>query len=105
MTLFKNLKELLQLPLSKTENTLCMVVSEQEGAEIWIAGRKTKFLTPKLVAVPKNRDVLVEIRQLGFEPNRTWVRGSHNLSFHYCDLKRIPLKLVTNEGNLTCSRP
>ncbi len=92
MTLFKNLRELLLLP--KKEKSLCMVVSEQEGAEIWIAGKKTNYCTPKLVVVPKDKDVLVEVKQVGFEPHRTWVRSTHNLSFHYCDLKRIPLRVV-----------
>lgn len=99
MTLFENLRELLQLPLTRTEKSLCMVVSEQLGAEIWIGGKKTNYHTPKLVVVPKGKDVLVEVKQVGFQNHRVWVRSIHNLSFHYCDLKRIPLHIVGKQPN------
>ena len=95
MTLFKNLRELLGAP--KKENCLCMVVSEQEGAEIWVNGQKTNYTTPRLVAIPKHTETEVEVRMIGHEPHKAWVRSSHNLSYYYCNLKRIPLRLIHNE--------
>lgn len=95
MTWFKNLRELLGSP--KPENCLCMVVSEQEGAEIWVNGQKTNYVTPRLVAIEKNKDTQIEVRLTGHDSHKAWVRSSHNLSYYYCNLKRIPLRLVHNE--------
>lgn len=81
-----------------------MVVAEQEHSEIWINGQRTNFQTPRLVAIPKNKDVLIEVKRVGFESHQAWVRSGHSLSFHYCELKRIPLRLLQNENfeNQTC---
>lgn len=91
--MFKNLKELIQWP--KKEKCLCMVVSEQEGAEIWVNGRFTGATTPQLIPVYKNQDVLLEVKQRGYETHRVSLRSPQQLSFHYCDLQRIPLRLVS----------
>jgi hypothetical protein len=92
--LFRTLKELLGF---KKEYSLCMVVSEQEGAEIWVDGRRTAFQTPRLVAIPQNREVAIELRHPGHENHRAYVKSGHKLSFYHCDLKRIPLRLVADE--------
>ncbi|MFM6928872.1 MAG: hypothetical protein ACKOX6_10445 [Bdellovibrio sp.] len=95
MTWFKNLRELIGAP--KKENGLCMVVSEQEGSEIWVNGQRTNFVTPRLVAIVKDEETEIEVRMIGHEPHKAWVRSSHNLSYYYCNLKRIPLRLVHDE--------
>lgn len=91
--MFRSLRQLLRV-----ERGLCMVVAEQESSEIWIDGERTSYRTPKLVAIPKNRSVLLEVKRAGFETHQAWVRSVHDLSFHYCELKRIPLRLLQNEN-------
>lgn len=92
---FKTLRDLLKLP--KKDMGMCMVVSEQEGAEIWVNGEQTALVTPRLVAIPKNEDVKIEVRLTGHEPHWALVNSSHNLSYYYCNLQRIPLRLVRDE--------
>ncbi|WP_413557743.1 hypothetical protein [Bdellovibrio sp. HCB209] len=95
MAMFKTLRELLKHP--KKDLCMCMVVSEQEGAEIWMNGEQTAVVTPRLVAIPKNEDVKIQVRMIGHEPHEALVRSSHNLSYYYCNLERIPLRLVRDE--------
>lgn len=76
---------------------LCMVVSEQEGAEIWIDGKKTNYLTPKLVALPKGAEVKITVKLIGHKDHTAFVRSSHNLTYYHCNLERIPLRLIHNE--------
>jgi hypothetical protein len=92
MAWFRNLKEL--LGLQRYNNALCMVVSEQEGAEIWLEGKKLALVTPAMVAIPKNQDVIITVKQIGHEPHVERVRTAHSLSYFYCDLKRIPLRVI-----------
>lgn len=95
MAWFKNLREL--LGLEKTDMCLCMVVSEQEGAEIWVEDEKTRYVTPKLVAIKKGHPVKITVKMIGHESHTAVVRSSHNLTYYYCNLERIPLRLVSNE--------
>lgn len=105
MTLFKNLRELLGATSTAPKRTagkasadgmcLCMVVSEQEGAEIWVQGVRTNFVTPKLVAIAKDQPVDIEVRLVGHENHKASVRSSHDLTYYYCNLKRIPFKLIS----------
>lgn len=99
MALFRNLRELLGMKSDKgltppNGHCLCMVVSEQEGAEIWVDGVKTNFVTPKLVAIPKDQSVRIDVRLVGHEDHHAYVRSTHNLTYYYCNLTRIPLKLI-----------
>ncbi|MEN0060363.1 MAG: hypothetical protein AAGB31_16100 [Bdellovibrio sp.] len=102
MTWFQNLREFLgwgrlsAFCITK-DAYLCMVVSEQEGAEIWVEDRRTGDVTPKLMALPKNKDVKVTLRKPGFVDQTAWIRSSHNLSYYYCSLERPRLRLVSNE--------
>ncbi|MNT47079.1 hypothetical protein D3C72_1837650 [compost metagenome] len=75
-----------------------MVVSEQEGAEIWINDQKTSYQTPKLVAIPLKKETKVTVKLTGHEAHTSWVRSSHKLSYYYCSLNRIPLRLIKNEN-------
>lgn len=95
MAWFKNLREL--LGLERPEMCLCMVISEQEGAEIWVEDQKTRYVTPKLVAIKKDHPVKITVKMVGHEAHTSVVRSSHNLTYFYCNLKRIPLRLVSNE--------
>lgn len=96
MAWFKNLSEL--LGLQKKEMCLCMVVSEQEGAEIWVDGQKTNYTTPRLVAIAKDTPVKITVKMFAHEPHSAVVQSRHSLTYYYCDLKRIPLRLVSNEN-------
>jgi hypothetical protein len=95
MIWFNNLREL--VGFKKEELCLCMVVSEQEGAEIWINDKNTHLTTPKMVSIPKNKEVKVTVKLTGHYENSALVKSSHNLSFYHCELKRIPLKVIYNE--------
>lgn len=93
MAFIGNLRDFL-----KVEKSMCMIVAEQDSSEIWINGQRTDYQTPQLIPLPKNKPVLLEVKQLGHEPYQAWVRSSHPKSFHYCDLKRIPLRLIHDEN-------
>ncbi|WII73675.1 hypothetical protein QJS83_07280 [Bdellovibrio sp. 22V] len=96
MAWFKNLRQL--LGLQKPEPMcLCMVVSEQEGAEIWLDGVKTNFVTPKIVAIPKSTDIKLTIKMVGHHDHEAVVSSPHTLTYYYCNLERIPLRLISNE--------
>lgn len=101
MAWFKTLREL--LGLEKPEMCLCMVISEQEGAEIWVEDQKTSYVTPKLVAIKKDHPVRITVKMIGHEPHSAVVRSSHNLTYYYCNLTRIPLRLVSNENPRSAS--
>lgn len=94
MIWFKTLRELVN---SKNEPCLCMVVSEQEGADIWINNKRTHHTTPQLISIPKNRDVKLTIKLVGHKDHDAIVRSSQKLSYYYCNLERIPLRLISNE--------
>lgn len=96
MAWFRNLRELLGVPTGG--KGLCMIISEQEGAEIWIDGRKTPYRTPRLVSLPKGRATEVTIKQVGHFPWTASLQSSEDLSYHYCDLKRIPLRVIYNDS-------
>lgn len=96
MAWFKDLREL--LGIQKDEKCLCMVVSEQEGAEIWISDKKTSFVTPKLVALPKNSEIKITLKMTGHRDHSALVRSTHNLTYYHCKLERIPLKVIRNEN-------
>lgn len=101
MAWFKTLREFLGIePYNKG---LCMVVAEQEGSEIWLEGKKLALVTPAMVAIPKNTDVQITVKQIGHEPHTEKMRTSHSLSYFYCDLKRIPLKVIHEDENQMAS--
>jgi hypothetical protein len=95
MTWFNTLRELINGP--KKETCMCMLVSEQEGAEIWLNGKKTDYLTPRLLTIPRGQEVEVELRLHGHRPHKAHIRSPHNLTYYYCTLERIPLRLVRDE--------
>lgn len=101
MTWFKNLREL--LGIQKNPQCLCMVVSEQEGAEIWLDDRPTGFVTPHLISIPKNTEVKLTLKAIAHQDHTAYVRSSHELTYYHCNLKRIPLRLITNENHLRAS--
>ncbi|KYG67799.1 hypothetical protein [Bdellovibrio bacteriovorus] len=101
MAWFKNLKEL--LGFDKAPHCLCMVVSEQEGAEIWVEGKKTNYRTPKAIAIPKKKDVNITIKMVGHHDHHATVRSEHTLSYYYCNLDRVPLRLIKNEIHRSAS--
>lgn len=108
MTLFKNLRDLLNAKSAEPKTCLCMVVSEQEGAEIWVEGKNTHQLTPHLVPIEKNKVVSLEIRLTGHEAHKAQVHSTHDLTYYYCNLKRVPFKLIpgglsSNENHASAS--
>lgn len=96
MVWFKTLRELVFV---KNEPCLCMIVSEQEGAEIWINGKKTSHITPTLVTIQKNTAVKITLKLIGHKDHEASIQSTHNLSYYYCNLERIPLRLISNEIN------
>lgn len=102
VTWFRHLRDLL-VGSPQSGMSLCMIVSEQEGAEIWIDGKKTNYVTPKLVAVPKNREVDLTLKLVAHEPHSVKIFSPQNLSYYYCCLDRIPLRLISNEISQTAN--
>ncbi|MGZ3771229.1 MAG: PEGA domain-containing protein [Bdellovibrio sp.] len=94
MFLFKTLRELLFV---KKDICLCMIVSEQEGAEIWIDGKPIGEVTPKLVSIPRNKPVKLTLKLTAHKDHVATVQSPHNLSYYYCQLQRVPLRLVNHE--------
>lgn len=96
MAWFKTLRELL-LPQPRSRSCLCMIVSEQEGAEIWLDDKDTGLLTPKAVVIPKNKEIKVTVKLVGHRDHVAYIRSAHNLTYYHCNLERIPLRLISNE--------
>lgn len=101
MLWFKTLREMLTnssiTVFHKNESNLCMIVSEQEGAEIWIDDKKTAYTTPRLIVIPKNSEIKITLKLIGHKDKSASVRSGNNLSYYYCNLERIPLRLIHNE--------
>lgn len=92
MAFFRNLREF--LGLKKTDTCLCMIVSEQEGAEIWINGQPTPHQTPKAIAIPQNSEVEITLKLFAHKDHTALIRSGHHLSFYHCELERTPLRLL-----------
>ena len=71
-----------------------MVVSEPEGAEIFVDGKNSNILTPGLVPLPLDFEMSLTLKKPGYEEIRVWVKSKHRLSFHYSQLSRTQLKLI-----------
>ena len=79
----------------------CMVVTEQEGAHIFVNGKDTGKLTPSLVSIPKGKEVQLQLKKEGYLDHSAWVRSKHELTFYHCQLQKIKLKLaVVNEDSM-----
>ncbi|MBO9667819.1 MAG: hypothetical protein J7501_13530, partial [Bdellovibrio sp.] len=74
-----------------------MVVSEQEGADIWINGKKSEHQTPRLITISRGQEVEIELRLRGHLSHKAHIRSPHNLTYYYCTLERVPLRLVRDE--------
>lgn len=96
MAWFKNLREL--LGIQKKEECLCMIVTEQEGAEIWINGKNTGLVTPKPVYIPKHVEAQLTLKLTGHHDHIAYLRSPHTLTYYHCRLERIPLRLIRNEN-------
>lgn len=96
MAWFKNLREL--LGLQKPQSLcLCMVVTEQEGAEIWVNDKNTSYVTPKAISIPKDKETKVTLKMIGHKDHTAYVKSAHTLTYYHCSLERIPLRLIRNE--------
>ena len=95
MTWLKKVKSF--LGFKEEEHCICMVISEQEGAEIWINQKKTAFVTPKLVALPLNKETLLTLKLTGHHDHQAYVRSKQALTYYNCKLERIPLRVIRNE--------
>ncbi len=77
-----------------------MVVSDPDGAEIWINKKKTKWVTPALVQLPLNAEAEVQLKKEHYLTHKAWIRSSHELSFYYRTLEKIKLSVVTSRDSL-----
>lgn len=73
-----------------------MVVSEQEGAEIWVNNEFSGELTPRAVYLKKNQENKVTLKLIGHYDHSAVLTSAHSLSYYHCSLERIPLKLVVD---------
>ena len=80
-----------------TKVALCMVVSDQENAKIYINDKDTLKITPSLIKIPLNREVKINLVKHGYEDHEAFIRGKNELSFYYADLKKFEFKILTQE--------
>lgn len=85
------------LPLKK--KGVCMIVSEPDGAEIWINQKKTKWVTPALVQLPLNAESEVHLKKDHYKIHQAWIRSSHELSFYYRALEKIKLVVIHSSSS------
>ena len=76
---------------------VCMIVSDPEGAEIWLNSKKTKWVTPALIQIPLNQETMIELKKETFLTTKSWIRSSHELSFYYKNLEKFKLTLINPE--------
>lgn len=74
-----------------------MIVTEQEGAEIWINGKDTGLLTPKAIEVPRNTEVDLTLKLTAHFNHAVTIRTGHHLSYYHTKLERVPLRLISND--------
>lgn len=72
------------------------VVTEQEGAEIWLNGENTGMLTPARVLVPATRPYRLLLSYPAHEDHEVELVTSSEKSFYYANLERRPLRLLIN---------
>lgn len=95
MRMFTTLREL--LGLRKKNYSECMIVTEQEGAEIWLNGENTFRLTPSLIKIEANKPAEITLRLTGHETHFAEIFSDNPLSFYYTNLERIPLRLISTQ--------
>lgn len=96
MAWFKTLRELLNFGVKSP--CLCMIITEQEGAEIWIEGKNTGLVTPKAINVARNSEVHLTLKLIGHYDHQVTIRSGHHLSYYHTKLERVPLRLISNES-------
>ncbi|MEK6773256.1 MAG: hypothetical protein AABY64_04900 [Bdellovibrionota bacterium] len=77
-----------------------MLVSDPDGAEIWINQKKTKWVTPALVQLPLNAEAEVQLKKEHYLIHKAWIRSSHELSFYYRTLEKLKLSVVTSNHSV-----
>ncbi len=92
MKMISSLRNL--LGLEKKEYSSCMIVTEQEGAEIWINDENTFKVTPSLIQIEQNKEVSLMLKFHGHETHCVNLFTDKPRSFYYTELNRIPLRLV-----------
>lgn len=92
MKMISSLRHL--LGLEKKEYSSCMIVTEQEGVEIWIHGENTFKVTPSLIQIEQNKEVPLKLKFHGHETHFVNLFTDKPRSFYYTELQRIPLRLV-----------
>jgi hypothetical protein len=86
-------------PLLTKQDSVCMVVSEQENAKIYINGKDSHKSTPSLVRIPLNQEVRIVLKKEGFQDHHALIRSKHELTFYHCKLSKFELKLIDLETN------
>lgn len=76
----------------------CMVVSEPEGAEIFVEGQSVGTFTPGLVQMDLDREVRFTLKKNGYESKTVVVKSQSQLSFFYTELEKNKLRLVSDES-------
>ncbi|MCB0369246.1 MAG: PEGA domain-containing protein [Bdellovibrionales bacterium] len=76
------------------EDSVCMIVSEQENALIYINGKDSYKKTPSLIKIPKGQEIKMTLKKDGFQDHIALIKSNHELSFYHCRLVKNTLKLV-----------
>lgn len=83
------------LGLEKKEYSNCMIVTEQEGVEIWINEENTFKVTPALIKIELGKETSLKLKLHGHETHFVNLYTDKPCSFYYTELTRTPLRLVT----------
>lgn len=75
-----------------------MVITEQEGAEIWVNDKNTHMVTPQAITVPRNTEVKITLRLVGHYEHTAMVKSGHHLSYYHTKLQRVPLRLISSDS-------
>ncbi len=75
-----------------------MLVSEQEGAEIWINNKNSGLKTPAFVKVRQHEVNLIRLRKPGYQDHVVSLVSRQPTTYYYTSLKRPVFYVVPNIG-------
>jgi hypothetical protein len=78
------------------EKGVCMLVTEQEGADIYIDRQSTGLKTPALVQVSIGKSMHVEFAKPGYKGHAVEIMSRNGASYYYAKL-RPALRLIPSQ--------
>ncbi len=73
---------------------VCMIVVEQDDAQIYLDDRLIKSPSPAFIPIQLNRTHHVVIRKLGYEDHHVDLVSRQKTTYYYANLEPIKLHLI-----------